>query len=112
MGSDTYKKVHADLEARERQGIKTYGATLRSDTPVDLLTYAYEEALDQAVYLRAEIDRRDEALAQAEADLAELDAQIRALDMGDRPASPPAALLARAQAAMYHRNTLLRLVGR
>lgn len=109
MGNETYRKVHADLEAREAQGIKTYGATLRSDTPVDLLTYAYEEALDKAVYLRAEIDRRSETLVRANTELADLDAQIRAYDTGDRPCSPPATLLIEAQAARRHRDALRRL---
>lgn len=110
--SDTYPKVHADLDARERRGIETYGAMLRSDTPVDLLRYAYEEALDKAVYLRAEIDRRDELLASAEKALCDLDAQIHAYDVGDRPMSPPATLLVAVQAAMHHRDALRRLFGK
>lgn len=93
MGTETYRMVHVDLEAREAQGIKTYGATLRSDTPVDLLTYAYEEALDKAVYLRAEIDRRNEAVAKVQAAKDRLEAKIRSYDGGDRPMSPPIALL-------------------
>lgn len=88
--SETYRKVHADLEAREAQGIKTYGATLRSDTPVDLLTYAYEEALDKAVYLRAEIDRRNEAVAKVQAIKEALDRRIDLCSLGDRPQSPGA----------------------
>lgn len=89
MASDTFKNVHADLDARERRGIETYGTKLRSDTPVDMLIFAYEEALDQTLYLRAELDRRNEVAAE----VANLERQIEAYSLGDRPSSPPAAML-------------------
>lgn len=55
-------KVCADITARQMLGINKYGQTV-ADNPLDLrqwLNHAYEECLDQAVYLRramAEMDR-------------------------------------------------------
>lgn len=57
-------KVCADIAARQQLGIAKYGTTV-ADNPLTLrewLEHAYQEALDQAVYLRramAEIDKGD-----------------------------------------------------
>ena len=50
-------KVCADIAARQRLGIAKYGVTVEQ-SPDDMLQHAYEEALDLAVYLKAEIDRK------------------------------------------------------
>lgn len=50
--------VCADIAARQRAGIAKYGTTVK-DNPLSLkewLQHAYEECLDQAVYLRRSID--------------------------------------------------------
>jgi hypothetical protein len=49
--------VCADIAARQQLGIKKYGRTV-AESPDDMLRHAYEEALDLAVYLRAEMERR------------------------------------------------------
>lgn len=50
-------RVCADIAARQRLGIAKYGVTVEQ-SPDDMLRHAYEEALDLAVYLRAELERR------------------------------------------------------
>lgn len=50
-------RVCADIAARQRLGIAKYGRTVEQ-SPDDMLRHAYEEALDLAVYLKAEIERR------------------------------------------------------
>jgi hypothetical protein len=56
--------VCADIEARQRKGLAKYGVTV-ADNPLSLrqwLQHAYEECLDQAIYLKramAEMDRND-----------------------------------------------------
>lgn len=50
-------RVCADIAARQRLGIAKYGVTVE-ESPDDMLRHAYEEALDLAVYLRAELERR------------------------------------------------------
>lgn len=55
--------VMTDLLSRQAIGIQTYGYTL-SAAPIDLagwLQHAYEEALDQACYLRAALEKLREA---------------------------------------------------
>lgn len=50
--------VCADIAARQRLGTAKYGTTVK-DNPLSLtewLRHAYEECLDQAVYLRRAID--------------------------------------------------------
>lgn len=49
--------VCADIAARQQKGIEKYGVTVK-DSPDDMLRHAYEEALDLAVYLKAELERR------------------------------------------------------
>lgn len=51
--------VRADLEIREQIGIETYGTHLTAHNGRDALRDAYEEALDQALYLRQAIAERD-----------------------------------------------------
>ena len=57
-GPEIWPLVHADLDARERVGQQRYKVPLTADSDKDFLQEAYEECLDQAVYLRAEIERR------------------------------------------------------
>lgn len=50
-------KVCADIAARQRMGLLKYGTTV-ADNPLSLkkwLQHAYEECLDQAVYLKRAI---------------------------------------------------------
>jgi len=51
------KLVCEDITARQQLGIKKYGCTV-SESSDDMLTHAYQEALDLAVYLKAEITKR------------------------------------------------------
>jgi hypothetical protein len=51
--------VIADMRERDRVGAERYGDRLRVTTAVDPLRYAYEEALDLAVYLRKAMAERD-----------------------------------------------------
>jgi len=52
-------EVCRDIAARQRVGIAKYGHTLESSED-DMMQHAYEEALDLAAYLKAEIIRRRE----------------------------------------------------
>jgi hypothetical protein len=49
-------RVCEDIAARQRLGIAKYGVTVEQ-SPDDMLRHAYEEALDLAVYLKAELTR-------------------------------------------------------
>ena len=49
--------VCADIAKRQQVGIKKYGCTV-AESQDDMLQHAYEEALDLAVYLKAEIEKR------------------------------------------------------
>lgn len=51
------KLVIDDIAARQQHGILKYGRTV-AESPDDMLQHAYEEALDLAVYLKAEITKR------------------------------------------------------
>ena len=51
------KLVCEDIAKRQQIGIKKYGCTVEQ-SPDDMLTHAYQEALDLAVYLKAEIEKR------------------------------------------------------
>lgn len=58
---DTEYKVAADIFGRQRVGLQKYGISVR-DNPLPLrewLQHAYEECLDQAVYLRRAMDELD-----------------------------------------------------
>lgn len=50
--------VVADLDERVRVGTERYGSPLAVESPNDALVYAYEEALDLAIYLKQELMRR------------------------------------------------------
>lgn len=50
--------VMADMAARDRLGRERYGTPLQAGNGRDALVDAYQEALDQAVYLRKEIEER------------------------------------------------------
>ncbi len=50
--------VQQDLSVRKAQGAAKYGRPMLSTTKVDPLWECYEEILDAAIYLRAEIQRR------------------------------------------------------
>ena len=62
---DTEEQVCDDIKARQRLGVAKYGTTV-ADNPLSLrawLQHAYEECLDQAVYLRraiTEIEAKEE----------------------------------------------------
>ncbi len=56
--------VIADLEARRQQGIAKYGTELKSSNGRDALQDAYEESLDQCMYLRQELEQRAERVAR------------------------------------------------
>jgi hypothetical protein len=52
-------RVCQDIAARQRLGVAKYGRTL-AEQPIDLsgfLVHAYEGCLDQAIYLKAAIER-------------------------------------------------------
>jgi len=58
--------VVEDIEERDRIGMERYGVPLTVGVGVEPLKNAYEEALDQAVYLRQMIEeRKDEGKASA-----------------------------------------------
>lgn len=60
----TEAAVCADIAARQRLGVAKYGKTV-ADNPLTLkewLQHAYEECLDQAVYLKRAIDETQNAL--------------------------------------------------
>lgn len=50
--------VIEDIRKRDEIGRKEYGTRLYAKTEIDGLQYAYEEALDLAIYLRHEIEKR------------------------------------------------------
>jgi hypothetical protein len=54
----TVDLVLTDLRERKAMGIRKYGVAHQHDNGRDHLLDAYEEALDLAVYLRAELERR------------------------------------------------------
>lgn len=63
MICETNERVVADLRRRSTVGIAKYGMTVFNN-PLALRTWmqhAYEECLDQAVYLRRAMDEMDKA---------------------------------------------------
>jgi hypothetical protein len=57
----TERAVCLDIAKRQRHGFKKYGVTV-ADAPLDLkawLQHAYEECLDQAIYLKRAIREID-----------------------------------------------------
>lgn len=75
-GAPVLELVIADLQARSEMGRAKYGTVLRAGNGRDALMDAYQEALDQAMYLRQALTERDQqaadhrALAPGIADLA------------------------------------------
>lgn len=61
--SGTERRVCEDIAARQQLGIAKYKTTV-ADNPLTLrqwLQHAYEEVLDQAIYLRRAIEEIDKA---------------------------------------------------
>ncbi len=56
--SDIVALVIIDLNARRELGRLNYGNPLLTSSPNDPLLDAYHEALDLALYLRQELERR------------------------------------------------------
>lgn len=63
----TEARVCADIAARQALGVAKYGTTVHANPlPLrDWLQHAYEEALDQAIYLRRSIEQIDRELGRA-----------------------------------------------
>ena len=59
----TESRVCVDIVRRQQMGINKYGTTV-SENPLELrqwVQHAYEEALDQAIYLRRIMEKLDES---------------------------------------------------
>jgi len=59
-------QVCTDIAQRQALGVAKYGTTV-ADNPLELrawLEHAYQEALDQAIYLRRAMDQIDRAATQ------------------------------------------------
>lgn len=54
----TVDMVIADLKERKKAGKKKYGVAHQWDNGRNHILDAYEESLDQTVYLRAELEKR------------------------------------------------------
>lgn len=59
VAEDTVDLVMKDLAQRKKAGVKKYGVAHQSDNGRNHLLDAYEECLDMAVYLRAELDKKN-----------------------------------------------------
>ena len=57
---DTVDQVIEDMVERKELGLKRYGQALSTRSNYDTLYEAYMEALDLAIYLRCEIEKRGE----------------------------------------------------
>ena len=55
-GRDIATLVQADIEARAKKGLATYGERLKPHNGRDALVDAYQEALDLCMYLRQAIE--------------------------------------------------------
>ena len=67
MVTGTELAVCTDIAERQRLGIKKYGTTVR-DNKLSLrewLVHAYQECLDQSVYLKRAIEEIDNAKPQS-----------------------------------------------
>lgn len=60
-----WQAVIADMQARERLGMERYGTPVQAFNGRDALKDAYEECLDQAVYLKQSLTERDLLLSGA-----------------------------------------------
>lgn len=57
--NDIEQQVCQDILRRQRVGLEKYGRSVaEASAEEDMLTHAYQEALDLAIYLKAEIERR------------------------------------------------------
>jgi hypothetical protein len=56
--TDIAMQVIKDLEHRRKIGFEKYGEYVQIDSKYDMLWEAYEECLDQAIYLRAAIGQQ------------------------------------------------------
>lgn len=72
--------VVADMQARDHIGRARYGTPLQAHNGRDALRDAYEEALDQAVYLRQAIVERSDIAAERDRLLVENAAISKQLD--------------------------------
>jgi len=57
---DTVDQVIKDLQDRKELGISRYGHALSAKLERDTLLDAYEEAMDLCIYLRCELEKRNE----------------------------------------------------
>lgn len=65
--------VIADMVERKRVGTERYGTPLQAHNGRDMLVDAYQEALDQCIYLRGEIEDRADPVPRFSAwDLAQI----------------------------------------
>lgn len=64
-GPDCWELVLADMRERRLVGIEKYGKPVRPDNGRDALTDAYQESLDQCVYLRQAIEQKRAAEVEA-----------------------------------------------
>lgn len=62
-------RVCLDIAARQAVGLRKYGMTLEGNPAgrVERIRHAYEESLDQSVYLRWELEKAEEEARQLEA---------------------------------------------
>lgn len=63
--SGTEARVCVDIAYRQQLGVNKYGTTV-ADNPLTLrqwLQHAYEEALDQAIYLKRAIEELDRGIS-------------------------------------------------
>lgn len=65
-----WELVIKDMQERDEVGRERYGTPLQTNNGRDHLVDAYQELLDQAVYLRAEIEERKNRIAIDEEALA------------------------------------------
>ena len=70
-----WELVLADMAARDADGRRKYGVPLQPFNGRDPLVDAYQECLDQSVYLRSAIYEREALLAR----VAELEAEVARL---------------------------------
>lgn len=54
--------VIADMQARDKEGLRKYGTRLQPFNGRDALVDLYQELLDACVYIRQEIEERNAAL--------------------------------------------------
>jgi hypothetical protein len=64
-----WEMVIEDMKQRDNLGRQRYGTPLQVSNGRDALRDAYEEALDLAVYLRQEIERRSSSNSRANNEL-------------------------------------------